>query len=523
MFFFVWALCCRAEVRAAEPDWSERRLNPEDGYSNPYRLEAREFVASREAGVRHALVYPIETTGALLPYEPLRRAFSRMGSKLGSFDRVMQILGLPPYPSADATGIYRIPKPRELPDEARLGFTLRERYGAKGFTVSCAGCHSSELFGRTILGLQTRFPRANAFFVKGKRGTQILSPKFFDALTGSTPAEQKMYADTRASMQFVEARDPIALGLDTSAAHVGLSLATRMADSVERRELETLRRVPVESKPGTWWNVKYKNKYLLDGSVVAGNPIVVNLLWNEIGRGMELSDLIGWIERNERAVEELTTAVFATEAPRITDFFPAERIELARARRGQRLFQARCAGCHGEYEKAWDSPRASELSLVERLKTTRVRPPADTPVVDVGTDPHRQRAMEVLTPVLRKLEFSERFKLRFEPRKGYVPPPLVGVFARFPYFHNNSAPNLCAVLSPAVERPMVYYSGHPRDPDAHFDWDCVGYPTGEKTPADWKTRAHRYDTRKPGLSNAGHDWKLAPMERADLIEFLKTL
>ncbi|NDF16292.1 hypothetical protein EB061_13410, partial [bacterium] len=100
------------------------------------------------------------------------------------------------------------------------------------------------------------------------------------------------------------------------------------------------------------------------------------------------------------------------------------------------------------------------------------------------------------------------FGIVIEANSGYVAPPLEGIWSRFPYFHNNSIPNLCALMTPPEERPVVYWSGEMIDRDRDFDQTCVGYPTGAKTPHAWtsaKDRAdHLYDTRRPGMSNAGH-------------------
>src|SRR5690606_5385765 len=120
-----------------------------------------------------------------------------------------------------------------------------------------------------------------------------------------------------------------------------------------------------------------------------------------------------------------------------------------------------------------------------------------------------------------------------EPQKGYVPPPLDGIWSRWPYFHNNSAPNLCAVLTPGNKRPVTYYAGPANNKKTDFDQECVGYPLGNKTPASWKQdKEYLYDTRKEGLSNKGHDERIfikegveiyTKKEKLELIEFLKTL
>lgn len=116
---------------------------------------------------------------------------------------------------------------------------------------------------------------------------------------------------------------------------------------------------------------------------------------------------------------------------------------------------------------------------------------------------------------------------------GYVPPPLDGIWARYPYLHNNSVPTLCDLLSPPEDRPTEFWQGPADDAETDFDADCVGYPVGDAVPAAWREDedAH-FDATLPGLSNAGHDqmlrdasgaWDLSEDDKLDLIEFLKTL
>ena len=134
-------------------------------------------------------------------------------------------------------------------------------------------------------------------------------------------------------------------------------------------ELETL---VADSKPMPWWNMKHKTRWLADGSIVAGNPVHTNFLWNEIGRGTDLEVLEQWLDENDEVVRALTAAVFASEAPRWTDFFPAESLDLEQAKRGQSLFVERCATCHGTYEKGWEGENADELSHSERLSLIHI-------------------------------------------------------------------------------------------------------------------------------------------------------
>src|SRR5690606_8081024 len=108
---------------------------------------------------------------------------------------------------------------------------------------------------------------------------------------------------------------------------------------------DRLDRIPADSKPAVWWNLKYKNRWLSDGSVVSGNPIFTNILWNEIGRGADLNQIESWLHNNAKIIRELTTAVFSVEPPRMTDFFEADNFDLPLAQEGQKLFHQTCARC----------------------------------------------------------------------------------------------------------------------------------------------------------------------------------
>lgn len=510
---------------------------------------------SVQRGQIDAQVYPVTVTGVLPPYAPIKNfvdapatnPFKELVRKIAadltgfsSFDGVMAYLGLHPYPKVDAMGVYQVSHPAGLPEGARLGFGLMERGGAQGFTFSCAACHSANLFGKTILGMTNRFPRANDFFVKVKNVSPYVDPWFFQYWTGATDAETKLMVEMMTHLDRVAVREPLVLGLDTSLAQVGLSLNRRSADAYAspslwyqnfpRRDVY-LDYHPADSKPAVWWNVKYKNRWLSDGSVISGNPIFTNFIWNEIGRGADIHELENWLAQNQQVVDDMTAVVFASEAPKFTDFFPAEKIELNLAKRGEAVFNQNCARCHGTYDKAWNLPNADQLSAKDRLATVAVHPRRFTPVEDVGTDPNRRLGMKSLER-LNNLEISKKNGIVIQPQAGYVPPPLVGIWARWPYFHNNSVPSLCAVLTAGVLRPVTYYAGEAQDTEKDFDADCNGYPLGDKTPAAWKRNPYFYDTRRVGMSNRGHDEGiflengkeiLTAEDKKALIRFLQTL
>jgi hypothetical protein len=141
--------------------------------------------------------------------------------------------------------------------------------------------------------------------------------------------------------------------------------------------------------------------------------------------------------------------------------------------------------------------------------------------------------MESIVKGMNRLAISQKYEVKSEVTHGYVPQPLVGIWARWPYFHNNSAPSLCAVLTASAKRPKGYWTGEPLDRERDFDRACNGYPSGGAVPEDWKSNpAAFYDPSRDGLSNSGHDEGiflengrelLSPEDKGDLIQFLQTL
>lgn len=540
-----------------DAEWSvETRLTPGVPRENIFKQPESEWRASREAGLIHAQKWPVSVTGLMVPFEPLeyflesdernpiQQLVYRLSQKRIPFRDMQGLydwLGLSPYNDEDATGIYRIPYPDGVKPDYGMGASVVETAQGKGLTFSCATCHSASLFGRTVMGLTNKRVRANEFFVMAKEYIPHVPSALFKWGTNATEDERLMFRRTKYNLDAISAVKPQVLGLDTSLPQVALSLSRRGLDEYASKS-EFFERFPrpnklnhyvADSKPAVWWNLKHKTRWLSDGSIVSGNPVFTNFLWNELGRGTDLKELEAWMKENPKAIADLTAAAFATQAPRWTDFFAASTLDVERAKRGQALFNSTCIKCHGEYQKAWDLPNAHELSGADLFATTKVIYFEQTPIKNVGTDPQRAEGMKAFASRLNDLAISKWMKTVVEPQDGYVPPPLEGIWARYPYFHNNSVPSLCALLTKASERPKSFYQGPANDPETDFDSECVGYPVGEQIPSEWKQETEAFfDTTKPGLRNTGHDKmflnedgseKWTEEQKRDLIHFLKTL
>ncbi|MDB4986694.1 MAG: hypothetical protein JWN04_1872 [Myxococcaceae bacterium] len=191
-------------------------------------------------------------------------------------------------------------------------------------------------------------------------------------------------------------------------------------------------------------------------------------------------------------------------------------IDQERADRGREHFTARCEGCHGGKDGEGPEPRTF------------------VPLSQVGTDPFYARltteneartgayAFDVLFDFFNSSWYgtqSPAGRLERQPELGYVPPPLDGIWATAPYFHNGSVPTLDAVLNPEL-RPGVFKRSF--DPASYDFGERVGWPYQEV--AFKGLDKNVYDTNKDGYHNTGHSFaaSMSDDERRDLLEYLKT-
>ena len=536
-------------------DWSANAKLPASGERRDLYGLGSKLTAVAQEGLGYTHAWPVTVSGVLLPWEPMAYVFdatatddSRLTAQdlartmlgFGNLSEMYNWLGLQPR-SADPEAFAGVPWPASIPEGTYVGAGHVQVAEGKALTFSCATCHTGRVFGKTVFGLTNRQTRANSFFGLGKKFFPLITPDIFKSLSGANEAEVALLLRAQKNLPAIGYKDPQAQGLDTSLAQVALSLARRQPDAWATRD-PALEQTPrpnalevdvVDSKPAVWWTMKYKTRWLSDGSIVSGNPVFTNFLWNELGRGTDLHELRDWIAANRRVMEALTAVIFATPAPRWEQIFPQWPIDEAKAKEGEALFAQHCASCHGSYKKGWSAKNAASLTASERTATTKVSYHKQTPVHDVGTDMARAKGMAAFADDLNRLEISKEMQTVVEVQNGYVPPPLEGIFLRYPYLHNQSVPSLCELLRPKAFRSPVFWMGPDVDPNTDYDKDCVGLPVGDQAPAAWQADAYaKMDTARPGLSNQGHDSflvdadgneLLSAAQRTALIEFLKTL
>jgi hypothetical protein len=106
---------------------------------------------------------------------------------------------------------------------------------------------------------------------------------------------------------------------------------------------------------------------------------------------------------------------------------------------------------------------------------------------------------------------------RFEPTAGYVAPPLDGIWASAPYFHNGSVPTVYQVLNSKTRPNRWTRTGESTD----YDWKRLGW---NYDPAP-KNKKWTFDTSVPAYGNDGHYFgdNLSEEARWAVVEYLKTL
>jgi len=207
-------------------------------------------------------------------------------------------------------------------------------------------------------------------------------------------------------------------------------------------------------------------------------------------------------------VHEVLSFVHHLESPP----FPGV-VDHALAEDGARVFERRCASCHGRYSSGARHPRLIEhpnrLVSQRRMGTDSVRWAAADP-----------RALQILEDI--------GYTGLIEPRKsgGYVAPDLAGVWATAPYLHNGSVPTLWHLLHPENRPERFMVGGHALDYDRMGIAGAVARDGTYRYPAGYVpwSRPMVYDTREPGRSNAGHEIpNLTEADKRALLEYLKVL
>jgi mono/diheme cytochrome c family protein len=362
-------------------------------------------------------------------------------------------------------------------ENGRLPMGLREAKGlfGKGITTDCMICHGGSILGKSYVGLGNATLDIQAFFEDFNHtlGSSKLPFTFSNARGTSEAAGMAVY--------LLSFREP------------DLKLRAKRHDFLLRDDM-------CEDVPA-WWHLKKKKTMYYTGTSHARSirSLMQFMLLPTNG--------LTTFTKEEVTFADIQAYLLSLEAPKYP--FPIDR-DLAG--RGQKIFNNTCGRCHGTYGENWTYPNKI------------------IPIDEIGTDRNRFDGLEgKLGEFYNKSWFGQEKDVGpvTEP-KGYQAPPLDGIWATAPYFHNGAVPTLAGVLN-SKTRPKIFTRSFKTD-EAAYDKTSVGWKVQALDSApDGSVPAYErrkvYDTTQPGRSNQGHTFgdDLTDEQRRAVIEYLKTL
>lgn len=350
--------------------------------------------------------------------------------------------------------------------------------GQGGWVMNCLACHQGKVAGQAIWGVP------NSHFA-------------FQTLTADVSKAQRVIEGKKPSAS-ASAFVPLGLSNGTTNAQVFSVVLTAMRDKdlnlVKQPLIPKFRNHDLDAPP--FWNVKRKKNLYVDGFVPKTHRVIMQFAL------LPTNDAESFKQREE-GFRDILAWIESLEAPK----YPWP-IDEKLAGEGRVAFERVCADCHGTYGENGAYP--------EKV----------IPIDVLGTDSTRLTGMPAEhRRFYRESWFGEYGKLPVvEQPEGYVAPPLDGVWASAPYFHNGSVPTLWHVMHPA-ERPAIWLrteDGYDRE---RVGLEVTAFDKLPETAKDSETKRRYYDTKPVGKSAAGHDFpdQLDEAEKRAVLEYLKTL
>ena len=360
-----------------------------------------------------------------------------------------------------------------------MGLMEGRRLFGKGIVNNCLLCHGGAIAGQTIVGLANASLDLQGLFedLTKADGFELQFPYRFSSGRGSIdPLNPLIY--------LIEFRD----------AELNVQKQTVLGYSK-----------PVSSDPPAWWLIKKKKTRDWTGGIDARSTRVdmANLL-TPLNSG-------DYIKKQENVFVDIEAFVRGIEAPR----YPFA-IDAKKAERGHALFAATCSRCHGAYGPGGTYP--NKIVAFDEIGTDRVLGEALRP--ELIAQFNKSWLSRELAPDGQPYQFIEA--------KGYQAPPLDGIWATAPYFHNSSAPTVYHVLN-SKARPKIFTRtfGTSRE---DYDEAKLGLKITElATPPSAQLSGFElrkiHDSSQIGRANTGHTYgdDFTEEERFEVIEYLKTL
>lgn len=461
-------------------------------------------------------------------------------------------------PEGQFTVFGNLPSPPDRPGpDTPLGRSVFERDGAWYDGGNCFACHAGVANGQVVAGLANTHVDQAAGLMKALALLKIdktLRAKTKLLESDAEYEELLIYLENievtvKETFKFAESRGdnmgPYAVWRRMSrlADPANSGLTTIDADDEGPFDELFASQALGTVDPNPWWNRKYRNVqyWFAEGAEEVASHFAFNFTVPHAAGNENHAEHVAHIQRILDYAAETTSPKFPTA-------LDGDQVAL-----GSDLFHGRvptasgdqlaCASCHGSYEKyagAMDDPGGWLVHY------------EDLGLIDVGTDGRYNETLQAFRPIGEYgNQLTEYFDAQGTPelapqtsiptKTGYVAPPLVGIWASAPYFHNGSVPTLWQVLSPDSRADV--WTRTTSDPFA-YDFRQIGlaHTPVNMTAAEYDAKKRElekndpfsqlridfrslYATHRPGKSNRGHTFGavMSDSERCAVITFLKAL
>ena len=357
---------------------------------------------------------------------------------------------------------------------------------------NCLQCHAEVFDGKLIVGLGNSM----SDYTINRQSTALFAERFLKNLKGDGT---KKYDAAKSFINSIKTISPFLItntkGVNLADALAALLVAHRDPTTLAWSDKATME-LPKEIIPTdvpAWWLLKKKNAMFYNGF---GR--------GDFGRFLMASNLLTVKDTSEaREVDSHFNDVLAyinsIQAPK----YPLS-INTKIAANGKQLFKATCQKCHGSYG---ENPSYPNLLIPESIIKT-----------DSALYSSNYSSPQFVNWFNKSWFTTGDHPAKLLPYRGYIAPPLDGVWITAPYFHNGSVPNLETVLNSKL-RPKFWR----RDFDKpSYNYQIPGYNFETKNEPG---KSDVYNTTQLGYGNEGHYFgdKFTVSQRLAIIEYLKTL
>lgn len=373
----------------------------------------------------------------------------------------------------DYYGLHPAPYPNDgLPMGLRVAPYLPL---VKGIAIDCMVCHGGSILGKSYVGLGNASLDIHALF-----------EDLYAA--GKVPA--------KLPFTFSQAR-----GTNEAGAFSVYLLGYRNDDLSLRETIRDLglRDDSCEDVPAWWLLKKKRTMYHVGATDARSVRSIMQFMMHPLTLPKDF-------EKAEPYFRDIQEFMLGLEPPK----YPFS-IDSRLAEKGRIVFESHCSKCHGTYGR--------EPSYPNKV----------IPLAEIGTDRTRYDNIgEKFGEAYAASWFAKETPPKpIKPTQGYQAPPLDGIWATAPYFHNGSVPTLEGVLNSKARPKNFTRSFRTNEEDYDKDrvgWKVVDVPQVDATLTSYQRRKI-YDTTQRGRGNGGHRYgdELSHEERKAVIEYLKSL